>query len=51
MNVHVPAHTLTAIHAIAAERGCSKTEVVVALLNEGLAAFEERRGEFVRRRG
>jgi hypothetical protein len=49
MNVHIPTHTLTAIHVIAAELGCSKTAVVIALLNEGLDAFEDRRGEFVRR--
>jgi hypothetical protein len=50
MNVHIPAHTMTAIHAIAAELSCSKTAVVIALFNEGLAAFEERRKEFSRRR-
>jgi hypothetical protein len=51
INVRIPEHTLTAIDAIAVELDCSKTAVVIALFNEGLAAFEERRGEFVRRRG
>ena len=46
MNLEVPERTLARIHALAAERGCTKTEAVVALLNEGLDAFEARRGEF-----
>jgi hypothetical protein len=50
INARIPEHTLTAILAIAAELGCSKAKVVIALLNEGLDAFEERRGEFSRRR-
>ncbi len=49
VNVRVPEHVLIAIHALAAELGCSKVATVVALLNEGLDAFEKGRGEFVRR--
>jgi hypothetical protein len=49
VNVRVPEDVFTAIYAIAAGLRCSKGKVVIALLNEGLDAFEERRGEFVRR--
>ncbi len=46
MNLWVPEGMLARIHALAAERGCTKTDAVIALLNEGLDAFEARRGEF-----
>ena len=36
MNVRIPAHVSNAIHRVAEHLGVSKTEVVVALLNEGL---------------
>jgi hypothetical protein len=36
MNVRIPAHVSAAIHHVAKRLGVSKTEVVVALLNEGL---------------
>ena len=36
MNVKLPAHLSDAIDRIAKRLGASKTEVVVALLNEGL---------------
>ena len=36
MNVKIPAHTSDAIQRVARELGASKTEVVIALLNEGL---------------
>jgi hypothetical protein len=47
MNVPIPENTLTAIQALAAELGYSQTDVIIALLNEGLDAFEERRAELV----
>jgi hypothetical protein len=50
MNIRIPEHTATAIDTLARELGCSKNDVVIALFNEGLDAFEQRRGEFVRRR-
>jgi hypothetical protein len=46
MNAQVPDSVDEAIERVAADLGCSKTAVVVALLNEGLAVFSERRGEF-----
>jgi hypothetical protein len=36
MNVKIPAHLSDAIQRVAKEIGASKTEVVIALLNEGL---------------
>jgi hypothetical protein len=38
MNVRIPAHVSDAIHRVAKSLGVSKTEVVIALLNEGLDA-------------
>jgi hypothetical protein len=36
MNVKIPAHVSEAIQRVARDLGASKTEVVIALLNEGL---------------
>ncbi len=36
MNVKIPAHVSDAIHRVARSLGASKTDVVIALLNEGL---------------
>lgn len=36
MNVKIPTHVSDAIQRVAKELGASKTEVVIALLNEGL---------------
>jgi hypothetical protein len=36
MNVQIPVHVSDAIHRVARALGASKTDVVVALLNEGL---------------
>lgn len=36
MNVKIPTHVSDAIHRVARELGASKTDVVIALLNEGL---------------
>lgn len=36
MNVKIPAYVSDAIQKVASELGASKTEVVIALLNEGL---------------
>lgn len=36
MNVRIPAHVSDAIDAVASSLGAAKTEVVIALLNEGL---------------
>ena len=36
MNVKIPTDVSDAIHRVAKEMGASKTEVVIALLNEGL---------------
>ncbi|MDX2167647.1 MAG: hypothetical protein SF182_11310 [Deltaproteobacteria bacterium] len=36
MNVKIPAHVSDAIHRVARALGASKTDVVIALLNEGL---------------
>jgi len=41
MNVKIPAPTLDAIEGLAKSTGASKTEVVIALLNEGLAAMRQ----------
>lgn len=38
VNLKVPADLLTRVHRIAQEIGASKTDAIVALLNEGLAA-------------
>jgi hypothetical protein len=46
MNAFIPQPTMDAIDAIAAALGCTKAMAVVALLNEGLAAFDSRRSEF-----
>lgn len=40
MNVKIPAYVSDAIEKLATEVGASKTEVVIALLNEGLAVSE-----------
>jgi len=40
MNVKIPAYVSEAIEQLASEVGASKTEVVIALLNEGLAVSE-----------
>lgn len=40
MNVKIPAYVSDAIEKLANEVGASKTEVVVALLNEGLAVSD-----------
>ncbi len=41
MNVKLPGVTLDAIEKLAKSTGASKTEVVIALLNEGLAALRQ----------
>ena len=41
MNVKVPANVLTRIDNVAAKLGTSKTEVVIAILNEGLDTAEQ----------
>jgi hypothetical protein len=46
MNVKLPNSLWDAIDDVAEELGCTKTAAVVALLNEGLDAFGERRHEF-----
>ena len=38
MNVKIPAYVSDAIQKVATDLGASKTEVVIALLNEGLDA-------------
>lgn len=45
MNVMIPAGTADAIDELVDQLGCSKTAAVVALLNEGLEAFDKRRRE------
>jgi hypothetical protein len=47
MNVKVPDTLEEALHRAVKELGCTKTAVVIALLNEGLDAFAERRTELV----
>ena len=46
MNVKIPGGLSAAIDHTADDLGCTKTAAVVALLNEGLDAFHERRKEF-----
>jgi hypothetical protein len=41
MNVKIPSHVSEAIHRVAKALGASKTEVVIALLNEGLDVSAE----------
>lgn len=41
MNVKVPANVLSRIDRAAANLGATKTEVVIAILNEGLEAAEQ----------
>lgn len=41
MNVKIPTHVSDAIQRVAKELGASKTEVVIALLNEGIDVSEE----------
>ena len=41
MNVKIPAHVSDAIQRVARDLGASKTEVVIALLNEGLDVSAE----------
>lgn len=40
MNVKVPSHVLERIDRVASNLGATKTEVVIAILNEGLQAAE-----------
>ncbi len=42
MNVKVPTWVSDAIDRVVKDMGCSKTEVVIALLNEGLDVAHER---------
>ncbi len=42
MNVQIPTHVSDAIDKVARDLGCSKTAAVVALLNEGLDAAQDR---------
>lgn len=42
VNVYVSADTLHAIHQIAKATASTKTDTVIALLNEGLAAWAEK---------
>ncbi len=44
MNVKIPAHITQAVDDLAKRIGTSKTEVIVALLNEGLAMVGKKRG-------
>ena len=46
MNVRIPDTVDNAISAIVEELQCTKTEAVIALLNEGLDAFAVRRDRF-----
>lgn len=46
MNVKIPDTLAEAIDAAAAELGCSKMAVVIALLNEGLDEFQDHRSDF-----
>jgi hypothetical protein len=46
MNVKVPTSLNDAIDEMASNLECSKTDAVIALLNEGLDAFAEKRHEF-----
>ena len=48
MNVKVPVDVADAIDGMVATLGCTKTAVVIALMNEGLDAFAARRDEFPR---
>lgn len=41
MNVRIPVHVSEAIHRVARALGASKTDVVIALLNEGLERSKE----------
>ena len=41
MNVKIPSHVSDAIQKVARDLGASKTEVVIALLNEGLDRSQE----------
>lgn len=46
MNAKVPISLSDSIDSMAENLGCSKTDAVIALLNEGLDAFEEKRSQF-----
>jgi hypothetical protein len=46
MNVMVPAELSAAINAAAKDLGCTKTALIVAMLNEGLDVLRTRRSEF-----
>lgn len=46
MNVKIPAYVSDAIQKVAGDLGVSKTEVVIALLNEGLDAASSALKEF-----
>lgn len=46
MNVKIPDTVSKAIDSVSQQLGCAKTATVIALLNEGLDAFEARRAEF-----
>ncbi|HYD49961.1 MAG TPA: hypothetical protein VEB21_16505, partial [Terriglobales bacterium] len=41
MNVKVPSHVLERIDRVATNLGATKTEVVIAILNEGLESAEK----------
>ena len=41
MNVKVPSDVLSRINRVASNLGATKTEVVIAILNEGLASAEQ----------
>jgi hypothetical protein len=47
MNVKVPDTVAAALDRAVKELGCTKMTAVIALLNEGLDAFAERRKELV----
>ena len=42
MNVKVPSHMATAIDQLTKQLGTTKTDEVIALLNEGLAVAQEK---------
>ena len=42
VNVSIPEETTRGINRVAAETGATKTDTVIALLNEGLAVWSER---------
>lgn len=42
VNLKVPADLLGRVHRVARELGATKTDAIIALLNEGLAAAKQR---------